>query len=143
MKIVVAMDSFKGSLTSLEAGDAVRRGLLSARPDATVTVRALADGGEGTADAIVSALGGEMIQKEVTGPLGTPVTAKYGYLPARETAVIEMAEAAGLPLVPPEARDPLYTTTFGVGELILDALDRGCRRFLVGLGGSATNDGGA
>lgn len=143
MKIVVAMDSFKGSLTSLEAGDAVRRGLLSARPDATVTVRALADGGEGTADAIVSALGGEMIQKEVTGPLGTPVTAKYGYLPARETAVIEMAEAAGLPLVPPEARDPLYTTTFGVGELILDALGRGCRRFLVGLGGSATNDGGA
>lgn len=142
MKIVVAMDSFKGSLTSLEAGEAVRRGVMAAFPDATVTVRALADGGEGTAEAIVSALGGEMIEREVTGPLGAPVTAKYGYLPARETAVIEMAEAAGLPLVPPEARDPLYTTTYGVGELILDALDRGCRRFLVGLGGSATNDGG-
>ncbi len=141
MKAVIAIDSFKGSLTSLEAGNAVKEAVLRAHPDAEVTVRPLADGGEGTVDAICSGLGGEMIEAEVTGPLGETVLAKYCIVNG-STAVIEMAEAAGLTLVPPEMRDPMFTTTYGVGELILHAIARGCRSFIVGIGGSATNDGG-
>lgn len=142
MKVVVAIDSFKGSLTSLEAGEAVREGVLKADRDADVVIRPLADGGEGTVEALAIGLGGEMIETQVTGPLGTPVTAKYCIVKG-STAVIEMAQAAGLPLVPAELRDPMNTTTYGVGELILDAIRRGCRSFIVGIGGSATNDGGA
>jgi glycerate kinase len=143
MKILVAVDSFKGSLTSLEAGEAVRRGALRALPNQTeVIVRPLADGGEGTVDALTRGLGGRTETLPVTGPLGTPVEASYGILPDG-TAVIEMAAAAGLPLVPEAQRDPLRTTTRGVGELIADALAKGCRRFVLGIGGSATNDGGA
>ncbi len=141
MKVVVAIDSFKGSLTSLEAGAAVREGVLKADRDADVVIRPLADGGEGTVEALAIGLGGEMIDCKVTGPLGTPVTAKYCIVKG-STAVIEMAQAAGLPLVPAELRDPMNTTTCGVGELILDAIRRGCRSFIVGIGGSATNDGG-
>jgi glycerate kinase len=143
MKILVAVDSFKGSLTSLEAGEAVRRGALRALPAETqVLVRPLADGGEGTVDALTRGLGGRTERLSVTGPLGAPVEADYGILPDG-TAVIEMAAAAGLPLVPEAQRDPLRTTTRGVGELIADAFAKGCRRFVLGIGGSATNDGGA
>lgn len=141
MKVVVAMDSFKGSLTSLAAGAAVREGILRADPAAEVLVRPLADGGEGTVEALVSGMGGRLRTVRVTGPLGEGVDCAYGVL--GDTAVIEMAGAAGLPLVPAEERDPLRTTTYGVGEVIADAIAQGCRRFLVGIGGSATNDGGA
>lgn len=141
MKVVVAIDSFKGSLSSLEAGEAIREGVLKADKDAEVVIRPLADGGEGTVEALAIGLGGEMIECEVTGPLGAPVTAKYCIVKGA-TAVIEMAQAAGLPLVSSDKRDPMVTTTYGVGELIRDAISRGCRSFIVGIGGSATNDGG-
>ena len=142
MNIVVAMDSFKGSLSSIEAGQAVRAGITQADPSTQVTVRPLADGGEGTVEALISGMGGQGQQVTVTGPLGAPVVCTYGILPATGTAVVEMSGAAGLPLVPEPQRNPLYTTTYGVGEVIRDAITKGCRRFLVGIGGSATNDGG-
>ena len=141
MKVVIAIDSFKGSLSSLEAGEAAREGVLKADESAEVIIRPLADGGEGTVEALAIGLGGEMIEAEVTGPLGERVRAKYCIVKG-STAVIEMAQAAGLPLVPADKRDPMFTTTYGVGELILDAIHRGCRSFIVGIGGSATNDGG-
>lgn len=141
MKIIVAIDSLKGSLSSLQAGAAAKDGILRAIPDATVSIKPVADGGEGTVTALVSGLSGESVTLPVTGPLGETVQATYGILPD-DTAVIEMAEAAGLPLVPAKKRDPMHTTTYGVGELILHALDRGCRNFIIGIGGSATNDGG-
>jgi glycerate kinase len=141
LKAVVAMDSFKGSLTSLEAGEAVRTGILRADPAAEVEVRPLADGGEGTVEALVAGMGGKIRTVRVEGPLGAPVDCAYGVL--GNTAVLEMAGAAGLPLVPPEERNPLRTTTYGVGQVIADAIAQGCRKFLVGIGGSATNDGGA
>ena len=139
MHIVIAMDSFKGSVDSRTAGEAVATGVRRADAAASVTVVPFADGGEGTVDAIIAA-GGRLCQKTVAGPTGVPVAATYGI--KGEAAVIEMAAAAGLVLVPKEARDPMHTTTFGVGELICDALDKGCRRLIVGIGGSATNDGG-
>ncbi len=142
MKVIIAMDSFKGSISSLQAGEAVKRAVLRTDPAATVEILPLADGGEGTTAAIYSALGGEMINITVTGPLGEPVKAGYCVLPDKKTAVIEMAAAAGLTLVPAEKRDPVYTTTRGVGEMIADAIKRGCRDFFIGIGGSATNDGG-
>ena len=142
MKVVIAIDSFKGSLSSLEAGNAVKDAVLKLDRDAEVVVRPLADGGEGTVDAMAAGLGGDVIEIAATGPLGETVSAKYCIVDGK-TAVIEMAQAAGLPLVPKEKRDPRFTTTFGVGELILDAIRRGCRSFIVGIGGSATNDGGA
>ena len=142
MRIVVAMDSFKGSLSSPEAGNAVRKGILKADPTAVVDVLPLADGGEGTVDALISCMGGEKVKVTVTGPLGEPVLSEYGILPGGRTAVIEMCSAAGLPLVPENRRDPRYTTTYGVGEMIRDAIGRGCDRFMIGIGGSATNDGG-
>lgn len=141
MRVVIAVDSFKGSLTSLEAGRAVQAGLLRAMPDAVAEVCPLADGGEGTVAALTAGLGGVPVDVEVTGPLGAPVVCRYGM--ADDLAIIEMAGAAGLPLVPPAQRDPLCTTTYGVGEVIRDAVARGCRRFVIGIGGSATNDGGA
>lgn len=142
MRVVVAMDSFKGCLTSMEAGAAVRRGIMAAQPQAYVTVCPLADGGEGTVDALIGGLGGQRVTVTVTGPLGEPAEAVYALLPGG-TAVMEMAAAAGLTLVPPGQRDPLRATTRGVGELIRHAMHSGCRRFLLGIGGSATNDGGA
>ena len=142
MKVVTLIDSFKGSISSIEAGEAAAKGIRAVYTEAQVDVLPLADGGEGTVDALVQGCRGEFVFAEVTGPLGERITAKYGIL-FGDTAVIEMSAAAGITLVPPERRDPLVTTTFGVGELILDALSRGVRRFIVGIGGSATNDGGA
>ncbi len=142
MKVTVAMDSFKGSLTSMEAGQAVAEGVRRACPGAEILLSPLADGGEGTVEALTLGLGGELVSRTVTGPLGESVSARYGLLSDGITAVLEMASAAGLPLVPAHRRDPLHATTCGVGELIADTLDRGCRRFIVGIGGSATNDGG-
>lgn len=142
MKIVIAMDSFKGSLTSTEAGNAVAEGILRAIPHAQICVRPLADGGEGTVDALVCGMNGIKRRISVTGPLGEPVDCEYGILEDGQTAVLEMSGAAGLTLVPASKRNPLYTTTYGVGEVIRDALQKGCRRFLAGIGGSATNDGG-
>lgn len=191
MKVVAAMDSFKGSLTSMEAGEAVRLGILKAMPDAEVCIRPIADGGEGTVEALVLGTGGTLETIEVTGPLGEKVNCTYGILDEdiyllkkesisnknlvgsedvyiskeekiktenlveselgndgkfnsrnKKTAIIEMAGAAGITLVSPDKRNPLYTTTYGVGEVIKDAIYKGCRHFIVGIGGSATNDGG-
>lgn len=142
MKIVIAIDSFKGSLTSLQAGNAVKEAIYKIDANAQVLVKPLADGGEGTVDALASSPDAEMVQLEVCGPLSEPVNARYCILKDSGTAVIEMAAAAGLPLLSPAQRNPLLTTTYGVGELIKDAIGRGCRWFIVGIGGSATNDGG-
>ena len=142
MRVVVAIDSFKGSLSSIEAGNAVKESVRRLYKDAKVIVKPLADGGEGTVDALSSGLDSEMIKICVNGPLMSRVVAKYCILKHSNTAVIEMAAAAGITLVRAEERNPLETTTYGVGELIRDAIARGCRRFIVGIGGSATNDGG-
>lgn len=142
MNVFIAIDSFKGSLSSLQAGNAVKEAVLRLDGNAEVVVRALADGGEGTVDALASDLDSEMIGLEVRGPLLKPTIAKYCILKDTHTAVIEMASAAGITLISSEEKNPLETTTYGVGELILDAINRGCRRFIIGIGGSATNDGG-
>lgn len=142
MHVVVAIDSFKGSLSSVMAGNAVKEAVLRLHTDAKVTVKPLADGGEGTVDALSAASDAQVVETTVTGPLGDTVRAKYCILRDSNTAVIEMAAAAGITLVPDYLRNPLRTTTFGVGELIRDAIDKGCRRFIIGIGGSATNDGG-
>lgn len=142
MKVLAVIDSFKGSMSSLEAGEAAAQGIHRADPDAEVLVRALADGGEGTVRAMVSNGNGRLRTVQVTGPLGEPVACEYGILQETGTAVIEMAGAAGLVLVPEEKRNPMHTTTYGVGEVIRDAIGQGCRNFVVGIGGSATNDGG-
>src|SRR5438874_8730315 len=143
MRIVIAPQSLKGSLTAAEAGQAVATGASSVFPEAEIAIVPVADGGEGTVQALVDATGGKIVQQTVTGPLSAPVTAFFGLLGDGRTAAIEMAACAGLPLVPPDQRDPRITTTFGVGELILAALDRGSRHVIIGSGGSATNDGGA
>ena len=143
MKVVVAMDSFKGSLTSLEAGNAVREGILAAAPSTDVTVLPLADGGEGTVDAIAPYIQGITKTITVTGPLGTPVDADYIFEPVCKTAYIEMAKASGLTLVRAEDRDPFLTTTYGTGELMKNAVDNGAEKLVICIGGSATNDGGA
>lgn len=142
MEVVVAIDSLKGSLTSLEAGEAIRNGIRRAMPDAEVCVRPLADGGEGTVEALILGMGGRIEKVVVTGPLGRPVECAYGILEESGTAIVEMSGAAGITLVPDQERDPMNTTTYGVGEVIKDAVSKGCRRFIVGIGGSATNDGG-
>ena len=142
MKVVVAIDSLKGSMSSLEAGEAIKAGVLNVYPDADVQVRPLADGGEGTVEALGLGMGGKLHTVSVTGPLGGKVDAVYGILSDGKTAVMEMAQAAGLPLIKREERNPLKTTTYGVGEMICDAMEKGCRHFIVGIGGSATNDGG-
>ena len=143
MKIVVAMDSFKGSLGSIEAGKAVAEGIRRADGETDVIVRPLADGGEGTVEALVSGMGGKKRRITVTGPLGEAVDCEYGIIEETGMAVIEMAAVAGLLQVPVEKRNPLHTTTYGLGEMLKDAVKHGIRRFLVGIGGSATNDGGA
>ena len=140
MKVVVAVDSFKGSMTSMEAGMAVKAGILAAKKDAEVIVKPLADGGEGTTDALIEGLKGERVDVTVTGPYHEPVQAYYGYLRESNTAVMEMATAAGITLS--DKKEPMTATTYGVGELILHAIGRGIRNFIIGIGGSATNDGG-
>ncbi|BCW99946.1 MAG: glycerate kinase [Armatimonadota bacterium] len=139
---LICPDSFKESLTASQAATAVRDGLSRACSGFRFHLAPISDGGEGFVEAMLSA-GGRRVQACVTGPLGHPVSASYGILPDGGTAVIEMAAAAGLGLVPPEGRRPLEATTRGVGELMLDALSRGARRLLIGIGGSATTDGGA
>jgi len=149
VRVLIAPQALKGSLTAAATAQAMAAGVRMAMPAALITELPIADGGEGTVEAMVAATGGKIIPVTVTGPLGEPVRAFFGILgttsgaEADETAVIEMAAASGLPLVPPERRDPRVTTTWGTGELIRHALDRSCRRILIGIGGSATNDGGA
>lgn len=143
MKIVVAPDSFKGSLTALEVANSIEKGIKKVYKDANVIKVPMADGGEGTVQSLVDATGGEIVNAHVTDPLGHKVKAFYGILGNGKTAVIEMAVASGLPLVPLDKRNPMITTTYGTGELIKAALDRGCKEFIIGIGGSATNDGGA
>lgn len=138
-KIVIATDSFKGSLTAHEAGEALREGILATKPDCKVVVVPLADGGEGTAEIISRACGGRSVEVDVSDPLGRPITAHY-YTTDGSTTVMDIASAAGLTLLSPEERNPLVTSSRGVGEMMIDALDRGCRHFIVGVGGSATND---
>lgn len=144
-KILVAVDSFKGSMTSIEAGKAIENGIKAVLPDACIRVRPVADGGEGTTEALIYGRDNAHREEcEVTGPLGERRTAAYVTYDSADgkTAVMEMAAAAGLPLVPEDRRDPMHTTTYGVGEMIRDAVTKGCERFIIGIGGSATNDGG-
>lgn len=142
MKITIAIDSFKGSMTSMEAGEAAKKGMKRVFPDAEIIVRPLADGGEGTVEALALGCGGMIRRIRVTGPLGTPVVCEYGIIKETKTAIIEMAGAAGITLVDTGDRNPLHTTTYGVGEVIKDAVLQGCHTLLIGIGGSATNDGG-
>lgn len=152
MKVIIAIDSLKGSLTSMEAGQAIKEGILKAKPDALVSIKPLADGGEGTTDALIDGLGGKRVDLTVTGPMRVPVNCYYGILedtaatdslsPNSKTAVMEMAQAAGITLVPSNQKNPLAASTYGVGEMILHAIENGCRSFIIGIGGSATNDGG-
>jgi glycerate kinase len=142
MKIVVAIDSLKGSLSSLEAGNAISDGIKRVYSDADVVVRPLADGGEGTVEALTLGMGGRIEKITVTGPIGEKHECEYGILSNKTTAIVEMSAAAGITLVSEADRNPLNTTTYGVGEIIKDAISKGCRHFIVGIGGSATNDGG-
>jgi glycerate kinase len=143
MRVVIAPDKFKGSLTALEAAAAMARGVARAAPQASIDQVPVADGGEGTAQALVAATGGSFREAQVSGPLGEPIIACFGLLGDGRTAVLEMAAASGLVLVPPAKRNPLVTTTRGTGELLLAAIAAGARRVVIGIGGSATNDGGA
>jgi glycerate kinase len=143
MKIVIAPDSYKESLTAMAVANAIEAGFREIFPDADYVKLPVADGGEGTVQAMIDASGGRLVTLQVSGPLGEPVSAFYGLMGDGETAVIEMAAASGLELVPPALRDPLRTSSYGTGELIRDALQAGARRFVLGIGGSATNDGGA
>lgn len=142
MKIVMAIDSFKGSLSSMDAGRAAAEGIQRVDPKVQVKVRPLADGGEGTVEALTEGMGGHFCKVSVMGPFGEPVDCEYGILDETKTAIIEMSGAAGITLAPRERLNPLEATTYGVGEVIKDAIGQGCRRFIVGIGGSATNDGG-
>ena len=141
MKIVTVIDSFKGSISSIEAGEAAAAGARAVYPDADVKILPLADGGEGTVEALVMGCGGEFITARVKNPLGIDIDANYGIVNGG-TAVMEMSAAAGITLIPAEAKNPLKTTTYGVGQMIKDAIGRGCRDFIIGIGGSVTNDGG-
>ena len=140
MKIVIASDSFKGSMSSLDVATAASAGVIEVYPDSEIVSVNVADGGEGTVEAIVDALGGEIVKVQVSDPLGRKIETSYGI--AGETAILEMAAASGLPLLTVEERNPWATSTLGTGEMIMDAIARGCRKFLVGIGGSATNDAG-
>ena len=140
--IVIAIDSFKGSLSSIQAGNIVFNATKKIFPKSNIKIFPLADGGEGTVDALTEGLHGKIISSYVTGPLGDKIQSRYGYLPPDNIAIIEMADAAGLTLVPENKRNPLFITTYGLGELILNAIHNGCRKFIIGIGGSATNDCG-
>lgn len=142
MKVVVAIDSLKGSLSSVMAGNTIKQGIQNVIPNANVVVKPLADGGEGTTEALVSGMNGKLQEINVLGPLGKEIKSSYGIIEESNTAIIEMASASGITLVPEELRNPLNTTTYGVGQLIKDAIEKGIRNFIIGIGGSATNDGG-
>lgn len=141
MKVVIAIDSLKGSLSSIEAANAIKKGILSVC-DADVVIKPLADGGEGTVEALITGMNGITKKITVTGPLFERVDCIYGQLPESKTAIIEMSAAAGITLVPDSLKNPMNTTTYGVGEIIKDAINDGCRKFIIGIGGSATNDCG-
>lgn len=141
-KVVIASDSFKGCLSSSDVADCVEKAVHKLYPDCKVVKLAVADGGEGTAEAFRRAVRGEVVIKTVKDPLGRPIEASYVILSDRRTAVVEISAASGLTLLEDDERDPLIATSYGTGELIMDALDKGCRRIIVGLGGSATNDAG-
>ena len=143
MKIIVAPNAFKESLGAIAVAQSIARGVHNVLPDAQVVQVPVADGGDGTTEALVASTDGRMIQRRVTGPLGQPVEANFGLLGDGQTAVVEMAVASGLHLVPEDKRNPLKTTTYGTGELIAAALDQGAKKVIVGIGGSATVDGGA
>jgi glycerate kinase len=143
MKVVIAIDSFKGSLTSIEAGIAAAEGFKRADKRIECKVKPLADGGEGTVEALVAGMGGNLVSLQVTGPLGEKIESRYGIIEEKKLAVIEMSSAAGITLVPKEKLNPMKTTTYGVGEIIKDAIGKGSRSFIIGIGGSSTNDGGA
>lgn len=140
--ITVAVDSFKGSLTSFQVACAVEKGFKKVFPDCVVNKVSIADGGEGTVDALVQTLAGEYVDVMVANPLMRPIQARYGVIDNGKTAVLEMSAASGLPLLLESERNPLKTTTYGTGEMIAHALKHGCRDFLIGIGGSATNDAG-
>lgn len=142
MKIVIAPDSFKGSLTALEVANAIEEGLIKYNKDFVIEKVPMADGGEGTVESLVSLTNGEIITVEVKDPLMREIKGFYGLLGDKKTAVIEMAAASGLPLLKENEKNPLITSTYGTGQLIKDAIDRGCKNFIIGIGGSATNDGG-
>ncbi|HVI73697.1 MAG TPA: glycerate kinase [Anaeromyxobacteraceae bacterium] len=142
MRVVIAPDSFKGSVSALGVAQAMERGVRAVFPDAEVRQVPIADGGEGTVEALVTATRGRLEQRTVRGPLGEPVLARWGVLGDGQTAVIEMAAASGLPLVPKDRRDPRVTSTYGTGELVRTALEAGLAKLVIGIGGSATNDGG-
>ena len=143
MKIVIAPQAFKGSISALDAAEAMRKGILAVFPDADVVLVPVADGGDGTLETLVEGSGGEIREAEVTGPLGERRVSEWGAMGDGVTAVIEMARTSGLALVPLDRRDPLNATTYGLGEIVHSALDEGFRRFIMGIGGSATNDAGA
>jgi glycerate kinase len=142
MKIIVAPDSFKGNMSAPEACDLIEAGIRGAEKDAEVRKIPLADGGEGTARAVTLAAGGRFVKKTVTGPLGGPVEAEFGLIDEGRTAVLDLAGASGIELLPRERLDPMKATTFGTGELVAAALDTGAKELVIGIGGSATNDGG-
>jgi len=143
MRVIIAPNAFKGSLTALDAAEAIGEGVRAVVSDADLVLVPIADGGDGTVEALVAATGGERHTVRVRGPRDDPVEADYGLIDAGSTAVIEMAKAAGLALLPAGKRDPRITSTYGVGELLQHAYDEGARHFIIGIGGSATNDGGA
>lgn len=142
MKAIIGMDSFKGSLSSVDANQAVVIGIKQVFPDAVVKSFAMADGGEGTVETLVDGMNGSLVEVSVTGPLGTPIKASYGLIEDEDLAIVEVASACGLTLLSEDKLNPLVTTTFGVGELINHAFNAGARKFIIGLGGSSTNDGG-
>ena len=143
MKIVIAPQAFKGSISALDAAEAMRKGILAVFPDADAVLVPVADGGDGTLETLVEGSDGEIRDAQVTGPLGERRPAQWGAMGDGVTAVIEMARTSGLALVPLDRRDPLNATTYGLGEIVRAALDDGFRRFIMGIGGSATNDAGA
>lgn len=142
MNILIAVDSFKGSMSAKAISDTIESSILEVLDDAKIIKLPIADGGEGTIESLIEGLNGEIVELDVHGPLMETINAYYGILPKSKTAIIEMAICSGLPLVPLNKQNPLFTTTYGVGEIIKDALDKGCREFIVGIGGSATNDAG-
>ena len=142
MKVIISPQSFKGSVSALAAAKAIERGVLAAEPEAQTVLVPVADGGDGTLDALVDSTGGQIFRSTVIGPLGRTLEAMWGVMGDGETAVVEMARASGLALVPQKQRDPRITTTHGTGQIIKEALERGFNRMIVCLGGSATNDGG-
>lgn len=141
MKVVIAIDSFKGTYSSLQVAEFISKGIYKVYPDADINTIAVADGGEGTTNVLVDSLCGRMVELTVQNPVGKPIQAAYGILPD-STAVIEMSAASGLTLLSPQERNPLITSTYGAGQMIMDAIEKGCPKIIIGLGGSATNDGG-